>query len=417
MRLRHCSGLLLLALVIQGCSDSGTPPPQSGPLSRLTVRSGSAQTALAGTVLPAPIIIVPQDDEGRTVVGQTATFHVSGGGSLSSTTGQVNSDGSITAPAWTLGESAVIQEMRVTVGVLTITITATVQTAYELEVRFFGAPVAAANRTLFTRAAARISAIVVGSLPAEDVTGLDISECTGKPTPILTGSIAGLVIYASVDSIDGAGRTLAFAGPCYIRGTEAAPDWRTLIGRMQFDSADIASLADNNNLQDVITHEMLHVVGLGTFWGPRGLIINSGQNGAAFTGQGAIAACRATGGSAICTSSVPVEDCEGLPEAFGCGDGQREGHWKETRFRTELMTPYLSSTANLLSVMTIRSLADLGYSVNPAAADPYTVPTPSFSLPGGSPSSLISASPRWERALPVAPRTLPRTRLAQPRTP
>jgi len=416
MRLRHCSGLLLLAL-FQGCSDSGGPPStQAGPLSRLAVRSGDGQTALAGTVLPAPIIIVPQDDEGRTVGGQTATFHVSGGGSISSTTGQVNADGSITAPAWTLGESAVAQEMRVTVGTFTITVTATVQTAYALEVRFFGAPIAAAHRTLFTRAAARIRAIIVGGLPAEDVTGLDIEECIGEST-VLTGSIPGLVIYASVDSIDGPGKTLAFAGPCYIRGTEAALDYRTLIGRMQFDSADLASLAGNNNLQDVITHEMLHVVGLGTFWGPRGLIVNSGQNGAGFTGPGAIAGCRAAGGTAICTSSVPVEDCEGLPETFGCGDGQREGHWKETRFRTELMTPYLSSVSNPLSVMTIRSLGDLGYVVNPAADDPYTVPTPSFSLPGGVSSTLLSFSPRWERPLPVAPRTLPRTRPAQPPTP
>src|SRR5687767_570982 len=416
MRLKQCAGLLALAL-FQGCSDSGGPPSQSaGPLSRLAVRSGDDQTALAGTVLPAPIIIVPQDDEGRTVVGQTATFHVSGGGELASTTGQVNSDGSITAPAWTLGKSAVPQEMRVTVGAFMITVSATVQTSYALEVRFFGAPVAAAHRTLVTRAADRIRAMVVGSLPAEDVTGLDIEECIGEPT-VLSGSIPGLVIYAAVDSIDGPGKTLAFAGPCYIRGTEASPDWRTLIGRMQFDSADLVSLAGSNNLQDVITHEMLHVVGLGTFWGPRGLVVNSGQNGAGFTGQGAIAACRAAGGTAICTSSVPIEDCEGLPEAFGCGDGQREGHWKETRFRTELMTPYLSSTTNPLSAMTIRSLGDLGYSVNPAAADPYTVPAPSFSLPGAASVAVISAFPRWERALPIAPRTLPRTRRAQPATP
>lgn len=416
MRLRHCSGLLLLAL-FQGCSDSGGPPSQAGPLSRLTVRSGNDQTALAGTVLPAPVVIVPQDDEGRTVGGQTATFHVTGDGILANTTAQANPDGSITAPAWTLGNSAVPQEMRVTVGALTITVTATVQTNYALEVRFFGAPISASNRALFTKAAARIRAIVIGALPAEDVTGLDVSECTGKPTPALTGSIGGVVIYASVDSIDGGGKTLAFAGPCYIRGSEASPDWRTLIGRMQFDSADLASLAGNNNLQDVITHEMLHVVGLGTFWGPRGLIVNSGQTGAAFTGPGGIAGCRAAGGTAICTSSVPVEDCEGLPEVFGCGDGQREGHWKETRFTRELMTPYLSTIANPLSVMTIRSLADLGYSVNPAAADPYTVPAPSFSLPGGASPALISSSPSWERALPVAPRTVPRTRPTLPPAP
>jgi hypothetical protein len=362
-------------------------------------------------------VIVPQDEEGRTVTGQTATFRVTGGGSIATTTGQVNSDGSITAPAWTLGKSVSPQEMIVTIGAVTTTVTATVQTSYILEVRFFGAPVSGSNRALFTRAADRIRAIVVGALPAEDVTGLDVSDCTNKPTPPLVGSIPGLVIYASVDSIDGPGKTLAFAGPCYIRGTETSPDFRSLIGRMQFDSADLASLASGDDLQDVITHEMLHVVGLGTFWGPQGLIVNSGQNGAAFTGQGAIAACRAAGGTTVCTSSVPVEDCEGLPDSFGCGDGQREGHWKETRFRSELMTPYLGSNANPLSAMTIRSLGDMGYTVNPAAADPYIVPAPGFSLPGGTASTLLSSSPRWERPLPMAPRTLPRARMAQPQTP
>lgn len=183
-------------------------------------------------------------------------------------------------------------------------------------------------------------------------------------------------------------------------------DYRTVIGIMKFDSADIAALFGSENLQHVITHEMLHVVGVGTFWDSKNLIINSGQPGAAFTGPRGIAGCRDVGGTAFCTSSVPVEDCEGLPEAFGCGEGQREGHWKETVFRTELMTPYLSNQTNPLSVMTIRSLEDLNYTVNTAAADPYTVPTPSISFGGASSSTLMSTR-RWELPLAVAPRALP----------
>lgn len=371
------------------------------------MRSGDTQQALAGTALPNPIIIVPQDDQGRTVVDQTATFTVgAGGGSLSSNTGQTNPDGTITGPVWTLGKSDVPQQVRVDVGGKTITVTAKVQTSYSLEVRFFGTTPSPANQAIFTSAAARIRGFIVGALPAESVEGLDPSPCTGQGGTRLTGSISGLLIFASVDTIDGPGKTLGQAGPCYIRGTDAAPDYRTLIGLMKFDSADFASLAGSGALQDVITHEMLHVVGLGTLWPSIGLITNSGAVGAAYTGQAGIAGCRAIGFTVTCANSVPVEDCEGIPEAAQCGDGQREGHWKETKFFRELMTPYISSGSNPLSVMTIRSLEDMNYGVNTAAADPFSVTIGSVSAFGGKPSSL-TLSRDWERPLRFAPRVVP----------
>ncbi|HEU4749263.1 MAG TPA: hypothetical protein VFS56_12235, partial [Gemmatimonadaceae bacterium] len=353
------------------------------------MRSGDTQRALAGTALPNPIIIIPQDEKGRTVGNQTATFTIiAGGGSLSSSTGTVNGDGTITAPTWTLGNTDTAQEMRVQIGAKTLIVTASIQTSYTLAVRFFGAPVKTEHGALFTRAAARIRAIVVGGLPLVNVEGADVTPCTGPGSNVapLTGTIDGLVIYASVDSIDGPRKVLGQAGPCFIREENGVLDYRTVIGIMKFDSADIAALFGNENLQNVITHEMLHTLGVGTFWDDKNLLINSGQPGAAYTGARGIAGCREVGGTAICTSSVPVEDCEGIPAALNCGEGQREGHWKETTFGTELMTSYLSNT-NFLSVMTIRSLGDLNYEVNPAAADPYTVPTPAFSFGGASSSA------------------------------
>ena len=404
---RFFSALFALVAVVSSCSDGSGPPPGVGPLDHLAVQSGGTQTALAGTALPNPIIIVPQDEQGRTVVGQTATFTVvAGGGSLSSTTGQTNADGTITGPIWTLGKSDVSQEVRVDVGGKTLTVTAKVQTSYNLEVRFYGATPSAANQAIFTSAAARIRGFVVGSLPAESVNGLDPSPCTGPGVPPLTGSVTGLLIFAAVDSIDGPGKTLGQAGPCYIRGTDAAPDYRTLIGLMKFDSADLASLATSGDLQAVITHEMLHVVGVGTLWPYVGLITNAGAIGAAYTGQSGIAGCRTIGFTVTCANSVPVEDCEGIPEAAQCGDGQREGHWKETKFFRELMTPYISSGSNPLSVMTIRSLEDLKYGVNPAAADAFSVTVGSISAFGGTRSSLASTR-GWERPLRFTPRVVP----------
>lgn len=404
---RFVSAVVAFVPILYGCSD-GSGPPGVGSLDQLAVQSGGTQTAFAGTALPNPIIIVPQDDQGRTVVDQTATFTVVlGGGSLSGTTGQTNSDGTITGPIWTLGKSDVPQEVRVDIGGKSITVSAKVQTAYSLEVRFIGATPSAANLAVFTSAATRIRGFIVGALPAEDVTGLDPSPCTGPGVARLTGSISGLLIFASVDSIDGPGKILGQAGPCYIRGEEGALDYRTLIGAMQFDSADLASVASSGALEALILHEMLHVVGLGSLWSHVGLIANPGAVGASYTGAGGIAGCRAIGFTNTCANSVPVEDCEGIPPERECTDGTREVHWKETTFHRELMTGYLSSGSNPLSVMTIRSLEDLNYTINTAAADPFSVTVGSVSAFGGGSSSPMLVR-GWERPLEFKPRVLPR---------
>jgi hypothetical protein len=107
-----------------------------------------------------------------------------------------------------------------------------------------------------------------------------------------------------------------------------------------------------------------------------------------------------------CATTVPVEDCVGLSPTTTCGPGQLEAHWKETTFGNELMTAYLNSGPNPLSVMSIRSFEDLDYSVNTAAADTYTIAMGSFSAASGMASS-PTTSRDWERPLPVVPRTLP----------
>jgi len=411
MRRRSLSALLVCAPFVYACSDSSAPPGAVGPLALVSIQSGIPQSALAGTALLTPIVIVPQDQAGRTVVNQTATFTiVAGGGFLSSNTGQTNPDGTITAPTWTLGKSDVAQEMKVDIDGKTTIVTASVQTSYSLAVRFFGASVSNSNQALFTSAAARVRAFIVGSLPPVAANNLDVSGCTGSAsTPPLNETISGLLMYASVDSIDGVGKTLAQAGPCYIRlDATGQPDYRTVIGVMKFDSADIGALVLSGNLQEVITHEMMHIVGLGTYWGPgeKNLLTGSGAPGAGYTGQGGIAGCRAVGGTVSCAASVPVEDCVGLNPSTTCGAGQLEAHWKETTFRTELMTAYLNNGTNALSVMTIRSFEDLNYTVNTAAADAYTIAIGNLSAAGDM-SSSPTRSRNWERPLPVAPRSLP----------
>jgi hypothetical protein len=75
-------------------------------------------------------------------------------------------------------------------------------------------------------------------------------------------------------------------------------------------------------------------------------------------------------------NGVPLENCAaGVPTS--CGSGTRDVHWRESIFKTELMTGYISGPTNPLSSVTIGALADFGYNVNFAAADAYTIPVSS----------------------------------------
>ncbi|MDX1494495.1 MAG: hypothetical protein R3253_10575, partial [Longimicrobiales bacterium] len=78
----------------------------------------------------------------------------------------------------------------------------------------------------------------------------------------------------------------------------------------------------------------------------------------------------AAGGAGYPTAKVPVANGE-----FGAGCGSADGHWRESVMDTELMTPFIDGLqANPLSAITVQSLADLGYPVNPSLADSYTLP-------------------------------------------
>lgn len=398
-------GLLAGALVIVGaCSDSSGP--KVGALASLVIQPNTTPTALAGTAISTPITVVPTDASGKTIPGEAATFAVTaGGGTIANTTGTRNADGTITAPAWTLGKSAVPQTLQVTIEGKSATINATVTTAYSIDVRFFGRTLSASDKALFTDAAARLLGAIVGAVGAVDATGADPANCGVTGQPVLSETIRGVLIYASIDSIDGPRNVLARAGPCYIRtDNNGNSDFRTAVGVMQFDSADIASMRISGILQDVITHEMLHVLGFGTFWDStsNNLLVNAGTTTVAYTGASGIAGCKAIGGTITCSNTVPVEGSQG-------GDGTLNGHWRESTFTNELMTGFIGSGGNPFSEMTIRSMADLGYGVDAAAADTYRIPGGSIRASPDimAPSSASSAAPTWERPLGIKLRKLP----------
>jgi hypothetical protein len=210
--------------------------------------------------------------------------------------------------------------------------------------------------------------------------------------------IDDVLILAQGTAIDGPGMILGQAGPTHLRPASAgAAAFLPAKGIMSFDTADLARMEAAGTLNDVITHEMGHVLGVGTAWEQKGLLQGAGTSNPTFSGPGAMEEYLTLRGGGR-RRRVPVENT-GSP-------GTRDGHWRETVFHNELMSGYISEPGNPLSRITVASLADLGYQVDLDAADPFELPDL---------LELAEAGELVERAapidggvvLPVIPITLP----------
>lgn len=176
--------------------------------------------------------------------------------------------------------------------------------------------------------------------------------------------IEDLAILLDVRSIDGPSGTLARAGPCgYLTGDPLLPRSGVLL----LDSDDADGL-DSGQLLGLVIHEMGHVVGIGTLWDfdDRELIVGKDGEDPRFVGSRGVAEYQNLGGS---DDDIPVEDTG--------GKGTEDAHWRNSVFDNEVMTGFISEPGvdMPLSLMSIESVADLSYSVNGSAADPYSLPS------------------------------------------
>jgi hypothetical protein len=221
---------------------------------------------------------------------------------------------------------------------------------YVIEVRFVGG-LSARQRRAFTKAADRWTRVIVGDLPAVRVDGETIDD---------------VVIMAQGVEIDGPGKILGQAGPTHVRPrTAGAASLLPVKGIMSFDSADLSRMETDGTLEDVITHEMGHVLGIGTIWPMKGLLRGAGTSNPTFIGARAQREYQVLRGASR-PRRVPVENTG--------GPGTAGGHWRETVFRNELMSGFISRPGNPMSRITVASLADLGYQVDIDAAEPYELP-------------------------------------------
>ena len=189
--------------------------------------------------------------------------------------------------------------------------------------------------------ARRWMAVVTSDLPDYEFKQGWSGVCGSQSIEISPGDrIDDLRIYVNKERLN----VLGFGGPLVVRETTHLP----VLGCMGLDLS-------HANLLTTGLHEVGHVLGVGSLWRELGYFQNPPDGDQHFNGPLAIAAFDAAGGRDYAGAKVPAE----------------EGHWREGVFGNELMTP---TGTGAISAITVQSLADLGYVVDVAQADSYTLP-------------------------------------------
>ena len=375
----------LAPFVLEATALPGAP-------AEVRVAGGSGQRAAAGEELAESIAALVVDRHGNPVPQQTVRFEaLLGGGAVAPATVVSGADGVAGGVRWTLGRFVSAQSARASLAStasLATEFTAAVRTDFTIDVRFVGTPSPLAADA-FRVAAERIRTAVTGDIPDLSVQGLDVSRCGAGTGVALTETIDDIIIYASIAPIDGAGKVLGRAGPCYVR----AATQQSLVGQMTFDEADVPAMLTSGRFESIVLHEMLHIVGIGSLWRLKGLVAGAGTADPRFVGGLASGRCLLLGFGEQCDEGVPLENTG--------GSGTAEVHWRETTFDRELMTGFAESTPDMpLSRLTLAALADFGYEVNENAADPFSAVAPRVA-PGWLPRP-ADATTRWEEVFTPA---------------
>jgi Leishmanolysin len=336
----------------------------------VVVNGGSNQAAMAGSAVPTAPSVLVRDLANNPLSGVPVTFSVtSGGGYTTGATAVTNASGVATLGSWVLGSPAALNTLSATAAGAASPAAFSASgcsggggTGYAITLCYTTA-MTATQRAAFDSAAARWQRVITA-----DVADVPISQgvaMCGSSAPSFNLSVDDLLIFAGIETIDGPGGILGSAGPCVFRNSNALP----ILGSMRFDAADMATMESGGLLQGVIRHEMGHVLGIGVLWNFFGLLVNPSPVGGPsadtyFSGSNAVAGFNLIGGNSYTGGQkVPVENT-------GPG-GTINAHWRESVLANELMTGYANAGSMPLSQLTLRSLADLGYTVDTSAADPF----------------------------------------------
>lgn len=241
------------------------------------------------------------------------------------------------------------------------------------------------EKEVFDAAAARWEKIIIKDVPS--ITGTIPSAFRGFP-PVSTGTIDDIIIEVVIAPIDGPGKILGQAGPRYLRTADRLP----LSGVMYFDVEDLEYLDGLDLFEEVIVHEMGHVLGVGTLWNYFRTLRQGPTTNPYFTGKMANTFWNDEGG----LNFLPVEN-QGGPGTAG-------GHWRESLLRNELMTGYLNLGINPLSRITAGSMKDMGYGASSVGEEYELMPgTPGVDINELTKSSFANGINIGEREILLEP--------------
>jgi hypothetical protein len=343
---------------------------EPGPLSRLVVASTLVQEGATRASAPSTPSVRTADEFGNPVGGVPVTFSPgTASGTVASTTVLSDPATGLASTTWTLG-NAPQQTLVATSPALagqTATFSArTFDSDFDIDVRFVGNGGTVQQREAFAKAVVRWRRILTADLQTTRL-NVPAGDCESW-IPAINESINDLVIYARLAPIDGVGRVLGQAGPCYINSGSRLPS----LGLMEFDLDDLPNLIANETLDAVVLHEIGHVLGIGTLWSyRRSLLAGAGTSDPYFVGEAAREQFLGNGGMGYGGQPVPVENTGGA--------GTRDAHWRRTIFGRELMQGFSSRGLSPLSATTVASLTDLGYpGVLMSGSDSFTFGIASF---------------------------------------
>lgn len=355
-----------------------------GPAAEIVIVEGDDQRAEVNLPVPVNPRIRVRDSYGNGVPGTTVFFSAGGGSEVVPSERGTDTDGFAAVDSWTLGPTADITYGLTagagdTVGAVTFTATAT-PAVYDIVIVHVDSSVLSEGQfAAFEKAEEFWEEAIQGNLPQGRVRKSSLEWCLSLadiefeiPDDRL---VDDLLIYADTREIDGRGGIFAGAGPCVGRDSTYLP----MVGVMIFDIVDLDEMEEvqgGEHLEGTILHEMAHVMGFGTIWNYLDLLEDpvdpddpTGDEDPHFTGEEALAAFDSIGGD-------EYDDGEPVPVQNLGGRGVVNGHWRESVFDAELMTPYLDGgVANPLSIVTIASFIDLGYEkVDLDLADDFELP-------------------------------------------
>lgn len=336
-----------------------------GPVTQLVLLPGPPAEGFVNERLGVGVMVEGRDRYGNLGAGREVTAGVVSGDALA-LAGSVplTETGRAYVDLWRLGNTVGGSILRAMVDNGEVTFPAVAAPASPFSIVLRGT-LPARYQGYFVRAAYQWRRRITADIPNVNV-DIAAGQCAEFQAAYV-GPVDDLVIDVSIGAIDGPGAILGGATPCFIRTSDSLP----ILGVMKFDIADLQLLEAEGTLGDVILHEMGHVLGVGSMWSFRRLLVNSGTANVQYTGAGGKRGWADLGGLALGTTNVPVESAG--------GPGTAGSHWRESIMPSELMTGYLSAQVNPMSAITVWSLADLGYTVDVSLADPYvlgTAPTP-----------------------------------------